>query len=62
MIYDRLTSPWECVCNRTLYSQVDDLCMEKAKIQELTQKYSESNAINIVFKDELEVIGLFMTS
>jgi len=62
MIYDTLTLPWKCVCDRTLYNQVDDLCMETAKYQELTQKYSESNAINIVFKDELEVIGLFMTS
>ena len=56
MIYDKIQQPWKCVCDRILYTQADDLCMDNALATSLNAKYSESNAVNINFRQEVEVI------
>jgi len=59
MVYDKIQKPWLCVCDRTLYTQVNNLCVLNSQATAITSKYSESNAINIQFKDELEVYICF---
>ncbi len=54
-LYDELLKPWVCICDRTIYTQTGDFCMQKTEAEKINNNYPEASAINIQFKDELEV-------
>jgi hypothetical protein len=55
MIYDTALQPWSCVCDRVVYTQAGDLCMEKTISDQIAITYPETNAATINYNNELEV-------